>query len=329
MVAEQVEIATKYAGYIERQQDEIARHRAQEELPLPADLDYRTVRGLSAEVQQKLNLHQPETIGQAARISGVTPAAISLLLVHLKRGFRRRRRRARPATRQRSDGRRDGGRGRSRRTSLERHGLAALRRRPADATRAQSSRAFLALLAKWNRTYNLTAIREPERMVTHHLLDALAVLPHLPPRAGLRVLDVGSGGGVPGHSAGDRAAGVARACCSTATTRRARSCSRRRSSSALANVEVVTARVEDYAPAAPFDVVISRAFSDLATFASASRAAPRARRLDRRDEGRVSARRDRRSCRPHVRRGRNRRARRCRGSTPSAISCIDGAGRGR
>jgi tRNA uridine 5-carboxymethylaminomethyl modification enzyme len=88
VVAEQVEIATKYAGYIDRQQTEIARHRAQEEQPLPSDLDYRTVRGLSTEVQQKLNLHRPETVGQAGRISGVTPAAVSLLLVHLKRGFR-------------------------------------------------------------------------------------------------------------------------------------------------------------------------------------------------------------------------------------------------
>ncbi|HMA24732.1 MAG TPA: tRNA uridine-5-carboxymethylaminomethyl(34) synthesis enzyme MnmG, partial [Gemmatimonadaceae bacterium] len=87
-VAEQVEIATKYAGYIERQHDEIARHREQDEQALPVDLDYRTVRGLSAEVQQKLNEHRPETIGQASRISGVTPAAIALLLVHLKRGFR-------------------------------------------------------------------------------------------------------------------------------------------------------------------------------------------------------------------------------------------------
>jgi len=86
-VAEQAEISTKYAGYIDRQQDEIARRRAQEDLRLPAGFDYRGVRGLSAEVQQKLNLHQPDTIGQAARISGVTPAAISLLLVHLKRGF--------------------------------------------------------------------------------------------------------------------------------------------------------------------------------------------------------------------------------------------------
>jgi tRNA uridine 5-carboxymethylaminomethyl modification enzyme len=87
VVAEQVEVATKYAGYIDRQQEEIARHRAQEILRLPSDLDYRTVRGLSTEVQHNLNLHKPETLGQAARISGITPAAISLLLVHLKRGL--------------------------------------------------------------------------------------------------------------------------------------------------------------------------------------------------------------------------------------------------
>jgi tRNA uridine 5-carboxymethylaminomethyl modification enzyme len=87
-VAEQVEIATKYAGYIERQHDEILRNASQEAQELPRDLDYRTVRGLSSEVQQKLNQHRPETIGQAKRISGITPAAITLLLVHLKRGFR-------------------------------------------------------------------------------------------------------------------------------------------------------------------------------------------------------------------------------------------------
>jgi tRNA uridine 5-carboxymethylaminomethyl modification enzyme len=88
--AEQVEIATKYEGYIQRQRDEIHRQRSQEALALPTDIDYRSVRGLSIEVQQKLNMHRPETLGQAARISGVTPAAISLLLVHLKRGFERK-----------------------------------------------------------------------------------------------------------------------------------------------------------------------------------------------------------------------------------------------
>ena len=87
-VAEQVEIQAKYEGYIERQREEVARRADLESRSLPLDMDYREVRGLSAEVQQKLNRHRPETVGQAARISGVTPAAISLLLVHLKRGFR-------------------------------------------------------------------------------------------------------------------------------------------------------------------------------------------------------------------------------------------------
>jgi len=86
-VAAQVEIQAKYQGYIERQCAEVARRRDHEALRLPLDLDYRTLRGLSSEVQQKLNLHRPETIGQASRISGMTPAAISLLLVYLKRGF--------------------------------------------------------------------------------------------------------------------------------------------------------------------------------------------------------------------------------------------------
>jgi tRNA uridine 5-carboxymethylaminomethyl modification enzyme len=86
-VAEQVEIAAKYQGYIDRQQDEVEKNRAQESLALPSDIDYLQVRGLSKEVQLKLNQHKPETVGQAARIQGITPAAISLLLVHLKRGF--------------------------------------------------------------------------------------------------------------------------------------------------------------------------------------------------------------------------------------------------
>ncbi len=84
-VVEQLEIQAKYHGYIERQKEEVERQRHTETLRLPADLDYREVHGLSIEVQQKLNQHKPETLGQAARISGVTPAAISMLLVHLKR----------------------------------------------------------------------------------------------------------------------------------------------------------------------------------------------------------------------------------------------------
>jgi tRNA uridine 5-carboxymethylaminomethyl modification enzyme len=90
-VIEQIEIAAKYSGYIERQKDEVARAAAYEHLKLPADLDYMQVAALSIEVRQKLNKHRPETLGLASRISGVTPAAVSLLLVHLKktkfRGF--------------------------------------------------------------------------------------------------------------------------------------------------------------------------------------------------------------------------------------------------
>jgi 16S rRNA (guanine527-N7)-methyltransferase len=129
--------------------------------------------------------------------------------------------------------------------------------------------AYLALLAKWNRTFNLTAIRDPDRMVTHHVLDALAVLPHLPNRPSLRLLDVGSGGGVPGiplaiarpgwhvvllDSNHKKGAFLAQAVIELR----------------LQNAEAVTARVEEYAPAAPFDVVISRAFSDLAAFVRAA-----------------------------------------------------------
>jgi tRNA uridine 5-carboxymethylaminomethyl modification enzyme len=84
-VIEQVEIQSKYAGYIVRQQAEIVRQENSESLLLPDDLDYGLVRGLSKEVQQKLNSHKPETFGQASRIAGVTPAALSLLLVHLKK----------------------------------------------------------------------------------------------------------------------------------------------------------------------------------------------------------------------------------------------------
>jgi tRNA uridine 5-carboxymethylaminomethyl modification enzyme len=85
-VIEQVEIATKYAGYIDKQNDEVARAAHYEHLPLPDDLDYMAVSALSIEVRQRLSAHRPRTLGQASRMTGITPAAISLLLVHLKRG---------------------------------------------------------------------------------------------------------------------------------------------------------------------------------------------------------------------------------------------------
>jgi tRNA uridine 5-carboxymethylaminomethyl modification enzyme len=84
-VVQQLEIEAKYSGYIRRQSREIEQHLRHEHTLLSPDFDYRSVRGLSAEVLQKLAAHRPATVGQASRIAGVTPAAISLLLVHLRR----------------------------------------------------------------------------------------------------------------------------------------------------------------------------------------------------------------------------------------------------
>jgi tRNA uridine 5-carboxymethylaminomethyl modification enzyme len=89
-IKEQIEIGVKYQGYIERQADEIERNEASESTRLPEGIDYASVRGLSFEARQKLNQFRPETIGQASRISGITPATISLLMVHLKKGLGRR-----------------------------------------------------------------------------------------------------------------------------------------------------------------------------------------------------------------------------------------------
>ena len=83
--AEQVEIQTKYAGYIARQHDEIAKALRHEHTLIPRDFDYARISGLSNEVIAKLSEHRPQTVGQAGRISGITPAAISMLLVHLKK----------------------------------------------------------------------------------------------------------------------------------------------------------------------------------------------------------------------------------------------------
>jgi len=130
--------------------------------------------------------------------------------------------------------------------------------------------AYRALLDKWNRTHNLTAIREPDRMITHHLLDSLAVLPHLPSRSGLRVIDIGSGGGLPGIPLAivrpDWQFALLDSNFKKATFLRQAAIEL-----PLPNVEVVAARVEQYTPSTPFDIAISRAFSDLAVFAGAGR----------------------------------------------------------
>jgi tRNA uridine 5-carboxymethylaminomethyl modification enzyme len=88
-VAEQIEIASKYAGYIGRQADEIARQDQLETTLLPADFDYLALNGLSIEARQRLTAQRPQTLAQAARMPGITPAAVSLLWVHLKRRSRR------------------------------------------------------------------------------------------------------------------------------------------------------------------------------------------------------------------------------------------------
>jgi len=121
---------------------------------------------------------------------------------------------------------------------------------------------YVRLLAKWNRVYNLTAVREPQEMVTRHLLDSLAVLPHLRELQPQRVLDVGTGGGLPG---------IPLALLSPQTdfvlldsnSKKTRFVQQAVVELGLRNVEVVHARAEQYHPQAPFDVVISRAFSSL------------------------------------------------------------------
>jgi 16S rRNA (guanine527-N7)-methyltransferase len=128
---------------------------------------------------------------------------------------------------------------------------------------------YVELLTKWNRTYNLTAIREPERILTHHLLDSLAVLPHFPSRPALRVLDVGSGAGLPGipialarpqwqiallDSNAKKGAFLRQAIVELD----------------LANAETVAMRLEDHRPARRYDVAVSRAFADLDSFAAAA-----------------------------------------------------------
>jgi len=136
-----------------------------------------------------------------------------------------------------------------------------------NATQRAALTAYLALLSKWNKTYNLTAIREPQRMITHHLLDALAVVPHLPATPGLRILDVGSGGGVPGIPLAI-ARPDAHVVMIDSNHKKAAFLVQAAIELKLPNIESHAVRVEDFAPALPFDIVISRAFSDLGAFAT-------------------------------------------------------------
>ena len=148
-------------------------------------------------------------------------------------------------------------------------GLSALELNADIAARAKLSQ-YMALLDKWNRTHNLTAIRDPEQMVTHHLLDSLAVLGYLPKQARLRVLDIGSGGGLPGIPLAI-ARQDWRVVLLDSNHKKAAFLRQAAIELELVNVEVCAVRVQDYVAEVLFDVVISRAFSDLATFAEVAR----------------------------------------------------------
>ncbi|OJZ18555.1 MAG: 16S rRNA (guanine(527)-N(7))-methyltransferase RsmG [Thiobacillus sp. 65-29] len=127
--------------------------------------------------------------------------------------------------------------------------------------------AYLVLLDKWNRVYNLTAVRDVERMVSHHLLDSLAVLPYL---QGETLLDVGSGGGLPGIPLA-----IARPALQVtlidSIAKKTAFLLQAKAELGLANVSVVTGRVEDHKPEAPFDLITSRAFADLREFVTLTR----------------------------------------------------------
>jgi 16S rRNA (guanine527-N7)-methyltransferase len=135
---------------------------------------------------------------------------------------------------------------------------------PADARHKLA--AYLDLLAKWNHVYNLTAIRDRRHMESHHVDDALAVLPFLPAKDACRLLDVGSGGGIPGIPLAIARPGF-RVVLLDANTKKAAFLQQAAIELALANVRVVASRIEDFRDDARFDVVISRAFAELAPFA--------------------------------------------------------------
>ena len=233
-------------------------------LRLPPDLDYRDgARPVDRGAAEAERAASRKRSARPRASPGITPAAISLLLVHLKRGASAVRARApHDAARRGTIAER---RGRSTRGARARSAL----RAATAAQRASCSRVPRAA-REMEPTYNLTAIREPARMVTHHLLDALAVLPHLPQRRRAARARRRQRRRPARHPARDRAAAMARRAASTRITRRRRSSRRPRSSCASQRRPRTRTRVEDYAPTAPFDVVISRAFADLATFAEAS-----------------------------------------------------------
>ena len=129
---------------------------------------------------------------------------------------------------------------------------------------------YVALLVKWNRTYNLTAIRQPAQMITHHLLDSLAILTHLPEQSEIHLLDVGSGGGLPGIPLAI-ARPDWRVVMADASQKKAAFVTQAAIELSLPNARAVATRVEDISPDTRFDAIVSRAFADLDTFVSITR----------------------------------------------------------
>jgi 16S rRNA (guanine527-N7)-methyltransferase len=145
-------------------------------------------------------------------------------------------------------------------------GVAALGLDVEDAIQARLL-AYLTLLEKWNRTHNLTAIRDPLGMLRHHLLDSLAVLPLLPDHPGLRLIDIGSGGGLPGIPLA-LVRSTWQVTLLDSSQKKSAFLRQLAAELHLPNVEVATARAESFAPAKLFEVAIARALSDLAQFAA-------------------------------------------------------------
>ena len=139
-----------------------------------------------------------------------------------------------------------------------------------DADGREKLRDYVALLDKWNRTHNLTAIRDPAQMITHHLLDSLSMLPHLPARSGMRAIDVGSGGGLPGVPLAIARPDVHMTLLDS-NRKKTAFLEQAAIELPLANVEVIASRAEDFTPRIRFDAVISRAYSALATFVAQTR----------------------------------------------------------
>ena len=210
-IAEQIEIDAKYEVYLSRQAADVESYRRDESIVLPDDIDYAALPGLSNEVRHKLQAHRPRTIGHAGRIDGITPAALTLLAVHVRR--------QRPQARSRR-GMIAGGRRR-------RHGahrvlcgqllhapaeLAADRARalaltPVSRETAARLDRFVAVLLEWQRRINLIAPSTEPKLWTRHVADSLQLLA-LAPQARIWV-DLGSGGGFPGPGDCLRARGYA------------------------------------------------------------------------------------------------------------------------